>query len=65
MGREWWGSRGGCVGVVGVQGWVGRGWWESSGWVCRGGGGPVGGFVGAGGGPMVADRGGGGLGVGG
>ena len=25
LGREWWGSMGGWVGVVGVQGWVGRG----------------------------------------
>ena len=31
MGREWWGSKGRWVGVVGVQGWMGRGW--TRGWV--------------------------------
>ena len=29
------------VGVVGVQGWVGRGWWGSRGGWVGGGGGPV------------------------
>ena len=27
MCRGWLGSKDGWVGVVGVQGWAGRGWW--------------------------------------
>ena len=30
------GSKGGWIGVVGVQGWMGRGWWGSRGrWVGK------------------------------
>ena len=35
MGRGWWGSKGRWVGVVGVQGWIGRGWSRGG---CVGGG---------------------------
>ena len=42
VGRGWWGSRGGWVGVLGVEGWVGRGVGVLGvqGWVGRGGRGP-------------------------
>ena len=35
-GYGWWGSRGGCIGVVGSSGWLSRGVVRVQGWVGRG-----------------------------